>query len=415
LNELKELWIEWTSMKPKYSNTWLSDFNKSKLFSYQLNFGPQHPSAHGVLRLILNLNAERVLAADPHIGLLHRGTEKLIEFKNYFQALPYFDRLDYVSMMIQEHAYVLALENLNNIDTPERAQFIRVMFSEITRILNHLMSITTHALDVGALTPFLWAFEEREKLLEFYEQVSGARMHAAYFRPGGVAEDLPNGIMDDIYIFCNQFIHRINEVEDILTNNRIWKQRLVSVGVVDKEIATNFGFSGPMLRGSGIPHDCRKSHSYEIYDILEFEIPFGSYGDCYDRYLIRLYEMRQSVLIITQCLNMMPKGLYNVYDKLDKKNLFLNSMEVLIHHFHLYSEGLTPVPNTFSYTALESPKGEFNVFLLSNDTNKPQRCRIKAPGFLHLQGLDVMAKNSLISDVVTIIGTQDIVFGEIDR
>jgi NADH dehydrogenase I D subunit len=402
-------------VRAKFSDVWANRYGKHKSVSYELNFGPQHPSAHGVLRLILNINSERILSADPHIGLLHRGTEKLIEFKNYLQALPYFDRLDYVSMMIQEHVYVLSLENLNNINVPLRAQFIRVIFSEITRLLNHLMSITTHALDVGALTPFLWAFEEREKLLEFYESVSGARMHAAYFRPGGVSDDLPDCILENIFIFCNQFIYRINEIEDVLTNNRIWKQRLVSVGVVTKKIAVDYGFSGPMLRGSGICHDCRKSHPYEVYDLLDFDIPVGVYGDCYDRYLIRLSEMRQSIFIITQCLDKIPNGLYNTFDKLNKKNLALNSMETLIHHFHFYSEGISTLFNVYSYTSVESPKGEFNVLLISDDSNKPTRCRIKAPGFLHLQGLDVMAKNALISDVVTIIGTQDIVFGEIDR
>jgi len=294
-------------------------YKRYKLKALNLNFGPQHPSAHGVLRLVVSVHNEKILKVDPHIGLLHRGTEKLIESKNYFQALPYFDRLDYVSMMIQEHIFVLSIENLKNLNIPLRAKYIRVIFSEITRILNHLMSITTHALDVGAVTPFLWAFEEREKLLEFYERVSGARMHAAYFRPGGVFEDLPKFLLEDIYVFSKQFIYRLNEIEDILTNNRIWKQRLTGVGIVNKLEAEDWGFSGVMLRGSGYNFDLRKNQPYEIYNTLKFKIPLGRFGDSYDRYLIRLNEMRESVKIITQCLNKIPVGLVNVYAQLNKK------------------------------------------------------------------------------------------------
>ena len=388
-----------------------------KIKTFTLNFGPQHPSAHGVLRLILELNGERVVHADPHIGLLHRGTEKLIEYKTYMQALPYFDRLDYVSMMSQEHCYSLAVERLLKLTVPLRAQYIRVIFSEITRILNHLLAITAHAMDVGAFTPFLWAFEEREKLMEFYERVSGARLHAAYIRIGGVAQDIPMGLLNDIYIFCLQFKDRIDEIEELLTNNRIWKQRLVDVGVVSKKEAMAWGFSGVMLRGSGIPWDLRKTQAYEVYDMLDFSIPVGSNGDCYDRYLIRIEEMRQSLSLILQAINLIPTGLVKTDDRkivppIRKK--MKTSMESLIHHFKLFSEGFYVKKNE-TYMAIEAPKGEFGVFLVSNNTNRPYRCKIKAPGFAHLQGLDIMAKQHLLADVVTIIGTQDIVFGEVDR
>jgi NADH dehydrogenase (ubiquinone) Fe-S protein 2 len=382
-----------------------------------MNFGPQHPAAHGVLRLVLELNGEIVVRADPHIGLLHRGTEKLIEYKTYTQALPYFDRLDYVSMMVQEHGYSLAVERLLKCEVPLRAQYIRVLFLEITRILNHLLALTTHALDVGALTPFLWGFEEREKLMEFYERVSGARMHAAYIRPGGVSQDLPKGLLDDIYKFVVQFSQRINEIEEMLTNNRIWKQRLVDIGIVSIEDALNWGFSGVMLRGSGIAWDLRKMFPYEVYDKCKFNIPIGKNGDCYDRYLVRVEEMRQSLFIIEQCLNKMPEGYIKVDDRKitpPSRAWMKTSMESLIHHFKLYTEGYN-VPVGEVYTVVEAPKGEFGVFLVSNGTNRPYRCRIKAPGFLHLQGLDAMSKGHMIADVVTIIGTQDIVFGEVDR
>jgi len=393
----------------------INDLTSVKNFT--MNFGPQHPAAHGVLRLVLELNGEVIERADPHIGLLHRGTEKLIEYKNYIQALPYFDRLDYVSMMAQEHCYSLAVEEITGIEIPLRAKYIRVLFSEITRILNHILAVTTHALDVGALTPFLWGFEEREKLMEFYERVSGARMHAAYIRPGGVHQDLPEGLLDDIYIFVKTFSQRILEIEELLTSNRIWKQRLVDIGVVNLKDALDFGFTGVMLRGSGLNWDLRKNIPYEIYSDIDFSIPVGINGDCYDRYLIRVEEMRQSLRIIKYVLDNMPQGIIKTDDKKytpPSRAFMKHSMESLIHHFKLYSEGFV-VNTDESYRFIEAPKGEFGVYLLSNDTNKPSRCRIKAPGFLHLQGLDFMAKGHLIADVVTIIGTQDIVFGEVDR
>jgi NADH dehydrogenase (ubiquinone) Fe-S protein 2 len=390
---------------------------RQTLKNFTLNFGPQHPAAHGVLRLVLEMNGEVVQRADPHIGLLHRGTEKLIEYKTYLQALPYFDRLDYVSMMCQEHGYSLAVEKLLRCEVPLRAQYIRVLFSEITRILNHLLALTCHALDVGALTPFLWGFEEREKLMEFYERVSGARMHAAYIRPGGVAQDLPIGLSEDIYRFCRQFASRIDEMEELLTGNRIWKQRLVDIGVVTADQALNWGFSGVMLRGSGVAWDLRKTQPYDVYDRMDFQIPVGSRGDCYDRYLIRVEEMRQSLRIILQCLQEMPQGEIKTDDRKitpPSRAHMKSSMESLIHHFKLYTEGFS-VPAGETYTAVEAPKGEFGVYLVSNGTNRPYRCKIRAPGFAHLQGLDFMAKNHMLADVVTIIGTQDIVFGEVDR
>ncbi len=390
---------------------------KNNIKNFNLNFGPQHPAAHGVLRLVLELDGEVIERADPHIGLLHRGTEKLIEYKTYMQALPYFDRLDYVSMMCQEHCYSLAVEKLLECKIPLRAQYIRVLFSEITRILNHLLALTTHALDVGALTPFLWGFEEREKLMEFYERVSGARMHAAYIRPGGVTLDLPKGLCDDIYNFICQFSYRLDEIEELLTSNRIWKQRLIDIGVVTAKEACNWGFSGVMLRGSGLNWDLRKMQPYEIYDLLDFNIPIGKNGDCYDRYLIRIEEMRESLKIIYQCLENMPKGYVRLNDRkiaTPPRALMKYSMESLIHHFKLYSEGFN-VPKGNIYQTVEAPKGEFGIYLMSNGTNKPYRCKIKAPGFLHLQGLDFMSQGHLIADVVTIIGTQDIVFGEVDR
>jgi len=385
--------------------------------NFTLNFGPQHPAAHGVLRLVLELDGEIVKRADPHIGLLHRGTEKLIEYKNYTQALPYFDRLDYVSMMAQEHGYSLAVEQLMSVDVPIRARYIRVLFLEITRLLNHLMAVTTHALDVGALTPFLWGFEEREKLMEFYERVSGARMHAAYIRPGGVNYDIPSGLLADINLFTEQFRYRIDEIEELLTENRIWKQRLVDVGVVKAKDALDWGFSGVMLRGSGISWDLRKNKPYEVYENLNFSIPVGKAGDCFDRYLVRIEEMRQSLSIMHQCINSIPEGFVKVDDRKispPSRAMMKHYMESLIHHFKLYSQGYS-IAKSETYATVEAPKGEFGVFLVSDGTNKPYRCRIKAPGFLHLQGLDFMSKNHMIADVVTIIGTQDIVFGEVDR
>nr|YP_007890794.1 NADH dehydrogenase subunit 7 [Seculamonas ecuadoriensis]AGH24489.1 NADH dehydrogenase subunit 7 [Seculamonas ecuadoriensis] len=388
-----------------------------KIKNFTINFGPQHPAAHGVLRLVLELNGEVVHRADPHIGLLHRGTEKLIEYKTYLQALPYFDRLDYVSMMAQEQAYSLAVEKLLSCEVPLRAQYIRVLYGELTRILNHLLSITTHALDVGAMTPLLWGFEEREKIMEFYERVSGARMHAAYIRPGGVSQDMPIGLSQDIYKFAEQFASRIDELEDVLTGNRIWKQRLVDVGTVTAKDALDYGFTGVMLRGSGIPWDIRKTQPYDAYGLVDYDIPVGTKGDCYDRYLIRMEEMRQSTRIIIQCLNNMPNGVVKVDDKKitpPSRTDMKASMESLIHHFKLYTEGYV-VPAGETYTAIEAPKGEFGVYLISNGTNRPYRCKIKAPGFTHLQSMDMMSKGHMIADVVTIIGTQDIVFGEVDR
>jgi len=398
-----------------------SELESKKMKSFTLNFGPQHPAAHGVLRLVLEMNGEVVQKADPHIGLLHRGTEKLIEYKTYLQALPYFDRLDYVSIMAQEHGYTLAVENLLQIRSvlPIRALYIRVLFCEITRLLNHLLALTTHAMDVGALTPFLWAFEEREKLMEFYERVSGARMHAAYIRPGGVAQDIPLGLSDDIYQFAEHFASRIDEIEEMLTTNRIWKQRLVDIGQVSADQALDWGFTGVMLRGSGVPWDLRKTQPYDVYDRMQFEVPVGTRGDCYDRYLLRIEEMRQSLRIIMQSLNQMPTQDAPV--QVDDRKItppsraqMKESMESLIHHFKLYTEGFH-VPASETYTAVEAPKGEFGVYLVSDGGNRPYRCKIRAPGFAHLQGLDFMAKDHMLADVVTIIGTQDIVFGEIDR
>ena len=388
-----------------------------ELKNFTINFGPQHPAAHGVLRLILELDGEVIERADPHIGLLHRGTEKLIEHKTYIQALPYFDRLDYVSMMAQEHTYSLAVEKIAKIKVPRRAQVIRVLFLEITRILNHLLAVGCHALDVGAMTPFMWAFEEREKLMEFYERVSGARMHAAYIRPGGVSMDLPLGLLDDVYQFANQFNARLDEIEEMLTGNRIWKERLVDIGVVNARKAVDWGFSGVMLRASGLPWDLRKTQTYEIYSELDFSIPVGNRGDCYDRYLIRIEEMRQSLHIIHQTLKLMPDGpIKNTSYKLNppSRTEMKVSMEAVIHHFKMHTEGVTLAFGE-TYTATEAPKGEFGVYLVSNGTDKPYRCKIKAPGFGHLQALNEMAKGHMIADVVTIIGTQDIVFGEVDR
>ncbi|KAH7873888.1 NADH-ubiquinone oxidoreductase [Lentinula edodes] len=373
---------------------------------------PQHPAAHGVLRLILELNGEEILRADPHIGLLHRGTEKLIEYKTYIQALPYFDRLDYVSMMTNELCYSRAVEKLLNIEVPDRAKWIRTLFGEITRILNHLMAVLTHAMDVGALTPFLWGFEEREKLMEFYERVSGARLHSAYVRPGGVAFDLPHGLLDDIFQWATQYGSRIDEIEEVVTGNRIWKERTVGVGVVTKEEALNFSFSGVMLRGSGVPWDLRRTQPYDMYDQVEFDIPIGVNGDCYDRYLCRVQEMRESLRIISQCLNKITPGAIKVDDhKLvpPPRASMKESMESLIHHFKIFSEGYS-VPPGETYSAIEAPKGEMGVYLVSDGTNRPYRCSIRAPGFAHLAGADFVMRHA-----VAIIGTMDLVFGEVDR
>jgi NADH-quinone oxidoreductase subunit D len=382
-----------------------------------INFGPQHPAAHGVLRLILEMDGEVITRADPHIGLLHRGTEKLIEHKTYLQAVPYFDRLDYVSPMCQEHAYALAVEKLLGIQAPRRAQFIRVLFSEITRVLNHIMAITTQALDVGAMTPLLWMFEEREKMIQFYEKVSGSRMHAAYIRPGGVHQDLPEGLLEEIKKFADEFSKKIDDMEDLLTENRIFKQRMVEVGVVTKEQALDWGFSGPMIRGSGIAWDLRKSQPYEVYGELEFDVPVGKNGDSYDRYLIRVEEMRQSIRLIQQCVEKMPEGEVVVDDPKiapPKRSQAKHDMESLINHFKLYTEGYH-VPAGEAYAAVEAPKGEFGVYVISDGSSKPHRCRIRATGFAHLQGLEFMVKGHMLADVVTVISTQDIVFGEVDR
>ena len=392
------------------------ELNK-ELKNFTINFGPQHPAAHGVLRLILELDGEIVKRADPHIGLLHRGTEKLIEHKTYLQALPYFDRLDYVSMMVQEHTYSLAVEKIGKISVPRRAQVIRVIFAEITRILNHLLAVGCHAMDVGAMTPFLWAFEEREKLMEFYERVSGARMHSSYIRPGGVATDISLGFLDDLHLFIDQFNLRIDEIEEMLTGNRIWKERLVDIGVVSLESAINWGFSGVMLRGSGIPWDLRKAQPYEIYSEIDFSIPVGNSGDCFDRYLVRVEEMRQSLVILQQAIDLLESGPIKTDDYKAGPSLrseMKNNMENVIHHFKFFSEGVV-LPFGETYTATEAPKGEFGVYLISDNKEKPYRCKIKAPGFGHLQALNDMSKGHMIADVVTIIGTQDIVFGEIDR
>lgn len=382
-----------------------------------LNFGPQHPAAHGVLRLVLEMDGEVVERADPHIGLLHRGTEKLIEHKTYLQALPYFDRLDYVSPMCQEHCYSLAVEKLAGIVVPPRAQYIRVMFAELTRILNHILNITTQIIDIGATTPLLWMFEERERILEFYERASGARFHSAYIRPGGVHQDIPAGMEDDIAAFCDGFGKVIDDVEALVTNNRIWRQRTVDVGVVTAEEAQAWGFSGPMLRGSGIAWDLRRSQPYEIYSELAFEIAVGKNGDCFDRYLVRMEEMRQSLKIIKQCVEKLPKGEVVTGDPKiapPRRALMKESMEALIHHFKLYTEGYK-VPAGQTYTAVEAPKGEFGVVLVADGSNRPYKCHIRAPGFAHLQGLDFMSKGHMLADVSAIIGTLDVVFGEIDR
>lgn len=383
----------------------------------ELNFGPQHPAAHGVLKLVLELDGEQVLRADPQIGFLHRGTEKLIEHKTYLQAVPYFDRLDYVSPMSQEHAYALAVEHLLGCQIPRRAQYIRVLFSEITRIMNHCLNIGAQALDVGATTPLLWLFEERDKMLEFYERASGSRFHSAYFRPGGVSSDIGPKLVDDIAQFAQQFPRVLDDVESLLTDNRIFKQRLVDIGSVSKEIALEYGFSGPMLRASGIPWDLRKSNPYEVYEELDFDIPTGLNGDCYDRYLVRIAEIRQSLRLAHQCIEKLPDGpVVSDDEKIvpPTRNQMRVSMEAMIHHFKLFSEGYH-VPKGEVYRAVESPKGEFGVYLVSDGTNKPYRCRIRATGFAHLQALHVMSVGHMLADVPAILGSIDLVFGEIDR
>lgn len=385
--------------------------------TYTLNFGPQHPATHGVLRLVLDLDGELVDKADPHIGFLHRGTEKLIEYKTYLQALPYFDRLDYVAPMNQEHAYILAVEKLAKIEVPRRAQFIRVLFSELGRVTNHLLNITTFAMDVGAITPLLYGFEEREKIMEFYERVCGARLHAAYVRPGGVHQDMTPELIQDIYAFTESCPKIIDDIEELLTENRIFKQRTVDIGVISAQDALDWGFTGPVLRASGVAWDLRKSQPYEIYDELDFDIPTAKHGDCYDRYLVRMAEMRESIKIIRQCIEKMPQGDIITSDhKISppKRSDMKHSMESLIHHFKLYTEGFK-VPAGECYAAVEAPKGEFGVYLISDDTNHPYRCKIRAPGFAFLQATEFLSKGHMLADVTAIVGSLDIVFGEIDR
>ncbi|MCW5732297.1 MAG: NADH-quinone oxidoreductase subunit D [Alphaproteobacteria bacterium] len=388
-----------------------------QIANYLMNFGPQHPAAHGVLRLVMELDGEVVERCDPHIGLLHRGTEKLIEYKTYLQAVPYFDRLDYVAPMNQEHAFALAVEKLLGLEVPPRGRAIRVLFAEIGRILNHLLNITTQAIDVGAITPSLWGFEEREKLMEFYERVSGARLHAAYFRPGGVHQDMPKGLVEDIRAFCGQFPRFIDDMETLLTDNRIFKQRNVDIGIISQDDAMDWGFTGVMIRGTGLPWDLRKAQPYDGYEDYDFDIPVGRNGDCYDRYLCRVEEMRQSLRIMEQCLERLPPGPVACDDRKvtpPPRGEMKRSMEALIHHFKLYTEGYH-VPAGETYSAVEAPKGEFGVYLVADGTNKPYRCKIRAPGFAHLQCTDFMSKGHLLADTVAIIGSYDIVFGEIDR
>jgi len=390
---------------------------REKIKPYTINLGPQHPAAHGVLRLILEMDGEVVERADPHIGLLHRGTEKLIEHKTYLQAVPYFDRLDYVAPMNQEHAFALAVEKLLGITAPPRAQHIRVLFAELGRVINHILNLTTYALDVGALTPALWGFEERELGMEFYERVCGARLHANYFRPGGVHQDLPAGLAEDMYAYADSVLEFINDMESLLTENRIFKQRTVDIGIVSKREALDWGFSGPMLRASGVPWDLRKSQPYDCYADMDFDIPTGTTGDCYARYLVRVEEMRQSCKIMKQAIEKMPKGPVMVDDHKvtpPSRAEMKNSMEALIHHFKLYTEGYH-VPAGETYTAVEAPKGEFGVYLVSDGSNKPYRCHIRAPGFAHLSAMDFMSKGHMLADAVSVIGSLDIVFGEIDR
>ncbi|WP_341702526.1 NADH-quinone oxidoreductase subunit D [Ferrovibrio sp.] len=385
--------------------------------NYMVNFGPQHPAAHGVLRLVMELDGEIVERCDPHIGLLHRGTEKLIEHKTYLQAVPYFDRLDYVAPMNQEHAFALATERLLGLEVPARGQAVRVLFAEIGRLLNHLLNVTTHALDCGAMTPALWGFEEREKLMEFYEGVSGARMHAAYFRPGGVHQDMPKGMAEDIYKYLDRMLKVIDDIEGLLTENRIYRQRNVDIGVISDKDAMDWGFSGVMLRGSGVAWDLRKAQPYDGYEKYDFDIPVGKNGDCFDRYLCRIEEMRQSARIVRQVIETLPGGPIASDDRKvvpPKRGEMKRSMEALIHHFKLYTEGYH-VPEGEAYAAVEAPKGEFGVYLVSDGSNKPYRCRIRAPGFPHLQATDFLSKGHMLADAVSIVGNMDIVFGEIDR
>ncbi len=390
---------------------------ESLIKTFTMNFGPQHPAAHGVLRLVLEMDGETVKRADPHIGLLHRGTEKLIEYKTYLQAVPYFDRFDYVSPMGEEHAFALAVEKLMGITPPPRAQYIRVLYAEITRILNHSFNVSAFGLDVGAITPLLWLFEEREKLMEFYERVSGARMHAGYFRPGGVHQDLPAGLADDIYAFIERYPKRIDDLETLLTENRIFKQRTVDIGRISAADAIDWGFTGSTLRGSGVAWDIRKAQPYDAYAEMDFDVPVGKNGDCWSRYLVRLEEMRQSLRIMKQALDKMPAGPVMVDDRKvapPPRREMKASMEALIHHFKLYTEGYH-VPAGETYTGVEAPKGEFGVYVVADGSNRPYRCKIRSPGYAFLQGLDFLTRGHMLADVVAIIASTDLVFGEIDR
>ena len=390
---------------------------ETQIKNFTLNFGPQHPAAHGVLRLVLEMDGEVIERADPHIGLLHRGTEKLIEYKSYVQAVPYFDRLDYVAPQNQEHAFALAVEKLLGLEVPPRAQYIRVLYAEIGRILSHILNVCSYAMDVGAMTPMLWGFEERERLMEFCERVSGARMHMNYFRPGGVAFDMPSGLAEDIHGWADHFPNFVDDCETLLTENRIFKQRTVDIGVITADQALDWGFSGPNLRACGVAWDLRKARPYDVYERMEFGVVVGKHGDCYARYLMRMAEMRESVKIIKQCLDHMPGGPVKADDRKitpPSRAEMKHSMEALIHHFKLFTEGYH-VPAGETYTAVEAPKGEFGVYLVSDGTNKPYRCKIRAPGFAHLQALELLSKGHMLADVVANIGSIDIVFGEIDR
>ena len=389
----------------------------NEIQNYMINFGPQHPAAHGVLRLVMELDGELIERCDPHIGLLHRGTEKLIEYKTYLQALPYMDRLDYVSPMCMEHSYVLAVEKLAGIEVPLRAKYIRTMFAEITRILNHIMNTTAHAMDVGAMTPILWLFEEREKLMEFYERVSGARFHAAWFRPGGVHQDLPAGLLEDISAWVDGFPRILDEMQGLVADNRIFKQRNVDIGVISKDDAVRWGFTGPCLRASGVAWDLRKSQPYDAYHLMDFDVPVSTDGDCYARFMVRMAEMRESMKIIKQCVRDMPAGAHITDNRKvapPSRGEMKRSMEALIHHFKLYTEGLH-VPAGEAYVGTESPKGEFGIYMVADGTNKPWRCHIRATGMAHLQAMDFLCKGHLLADAPAILGSLDIVFGEVDR
>jgi NADH-quinone oxidoreductase subunit D len=391
--------------------------SETHIKNFTMNFGPQHPAAHGVLRLVLEMDGEIIDRADPHVGLLHRGTEKLIEYKTYLQAVPYFDRLDYVSPQNQEHAFALAVEKLLDIEVPKRGQYIRVLYAEIGRILNHLLGIGAFAMDVGAMTPMLWAFEHRERLMEFCERASGARMHMAYFRPGGVAQDIPAELCDEILAWTEDFPSVLDDIEVLLNDNRIFKQRCVDIGAISSDDALAWGFSGPALRATGLPWDLRKSQPYDAYEDFDFDIPVGSRGDCYDRYICRMLEMRESLKIIRQCVEAMPSGPAKANDHKiapPPRAEMKESMEALIHHFKLYTEGYH-VPPGETYTSVEAPKGEFGVYLIADGSNRPYRCKIRAPGFAHLQAMDFLCKGHMLADVVAILGSLDIVFGEVDR